>query len=187
MKSKKRLVEYLLEHHVDEDGDVDISGLDFGEFEGDVDISGIKSKGDIFQGLHKNNGHIEQSGHENDGNVWQYGHRNEGNIWQGGQRNEGNIWQSGHKNLGIIQKDYENNGKIFEGKIKNSQKNKHYKAKIEPIKFMEENFTKEEYVGFCKGNVIKYISRFDKKGTPVDDLEKAKVYIDYILKNLQED
>ena len=35
----------------------------------------------------------------------------------------------------------------------------------------------EEYIGFCKGNVIKYTIRCDKKGYPHQDIDKA---IDYL-------
>jgi len=32
-------------------------------------------------------------------------------------------------------------------------------------------------LGFCLGNVVKYISRAEHKGTPVQDLEKALWYL----------
>lgn len=40
---------------------------------------------------------------------------------------------------------------------------------------------------FCQGNAIKYIMRYDKKGSPLQDLEKAKHYIDLLIsyKNLK--
>lgn len=34
---------------------------------------------------------------------------------------------------------------------------------------------------FCKGNVVKYVMRFEQKGG-VDDLRKAAVYLDYLIK-----
>jgi len=37
--------------------------------------------------------------------------------------------------------------------------------------------SRDEYLGFLRGNVIKYIVRCDKKGSPVDDLDKAIQYI----------
>lgn len=33
-------------------------------------------------------------------------------------------------------------------------------------------------LGFCLGNALKYIARCDRKGSPVEDLEKARWYID---------
>lgn len=46
---------------------------------------------------------------------------------------------------------------------------------IEPITFIQEN-----NVPFCEGNVIKYIMRWRDKGG-VDDLRKAKQYIDFLI------
>lgn len=43
------------------------------------------------------------------------------------------------------------------------------------------------YQGFCIGNIIKYLSRFTKKGSPVEDLTKARVYLDYLIENVQKD
>lgn len=33
-------------------------------------------------------------------------------------------------------------------------------------------------LGFCLGNVVKYVARADHKGFPVVDLEKARWYLD---------
>lgn len=33
-------------------------------------------------------------------------------------------------------------------------------------------------LGFCLGNALKYIARCDHKGTPLEDLEKARWYIE---------
>lgn len=35
-----------------------------------------------------------------------------------------------------------------------------------------------EHFGFCLGNAIKYIWRADHKGKPIEDLRKARWYID---------
>jgi hypothetical protein len=34
-------------------------------------------------------------------------------------------------------------------------------------------------LGFCTGNVIKYVARADHKGTPIEDLEKAQQYLSF--------
>lgn len=52
----------------------------------------------------------------------------------------------------------------------------HYKKqKIQPIDFVMAN-----QLGFCEGNVVKYITRWRDKGG-VDDLRKAKHYIDFLI------
>jgi hypothetical protein len=57
----------------------------------------------------------------------------------------------------------------------------HYdRGSVQPIDFMEGNFTADEYLGFLKGQVIKYISRFRYKGTPIADLEKAQTYLGWL-------
>ena len=33
-------------------------------------------------------------------------------------------------------------------------------------------------LGFCLGNTVKYISRAEKKGTTIEDLKKARWYLD---------
>lgn len=53
---------------------------------------------------------------------------------------------------------------------------KHYVA-LSPIQVMQKLMTKEEFIGFCKGNAIKYILRADYKGQHDSDLEKARQYL----------
>lgn len=40
------------------------------------------------------------------------------------------------------------------------------------------------YIYYCLGNIIKYVCRYDKKGTPVEDLKKARMYCTFILDTL---
>ena len=54
----------------------------------------------------------------------------------------------------------------------------HYKdCKIQPIDYIMKN-----NLGFCEGNVVKYISRWNKKGG-TEDLRKAIRYIEILLDN----
>ena len=60
-------------------------------------------------------------------------------------------------------------------------KNDHYKtASIDVI-----DFCKLYDLNFNEGNVIKYISRARRKGTHLQDLKKAKDYIDREIKFLE--
>jgi len=57
----------------------------------------------------------------------------------------------------------------------------HYEvAGIQPIDYMEASFTAEEYEGYLKGNVIKYLARYRNKGQEVKDLDKAIVYLQWL-------
>ena len=54
----------------------------------------------------------------------------------------------------------------------------HYKdLDITPWEVMEAVLTYEEFIGFLKGNVIKYAIRQGKKAGADDDAEKAKHYL----------
>ena len=57
----------------------------------------------------------------------------------------------------------------------------HYKdMAIQPWELMESVLTHEEFVGYLKGNVIKYVSRWKDKGG-VDDLRKAQHYLTKLI------
>lgn len=57
---------------------------------------------------------------------------------------------------------------------------------IEPIHLMRSNFSKEEFEGFCKGNLLKYIMRYDKKNGS-EDLNKAAVYLGWLTELVQKE
>ncbi len=50
---------------------------------------------------------------------------------------------------------------------------------IEPIEFVMAN-----RLGFCEGNVVKYVSRWKQKGG-IEDLVKAKRYLEFLIKDLE--
>lgn len=49
---------------------------------------------------------------------------------------------------------------------------------------MTERYSKEAYIGFCRGNIEKYVRRFDGKNG-IEDLEKAKEYIDRLIEGIE--
>lgn len=56
-----------------------------------------------------------------------------------------------------------------------TKNNKQYTTlDIEPWDIMEADFTREEFIGFLKGNIIKYCLR--KKGSDLQDFEKIEHY-----------
>jgi hypothetical protein len=57
----------------------------------------------------------------------------------------------------------------------------YYESTIEPIEYMAANFSDDEYRGFLKGNILKYISRAGKKGPAVEDLRKAEQYMQWLV------
>ena len=46
--------------------------------------------------------------------------------------------------------------------------------------------SRDEYIGFIKGNIIKYVVRCDKKGQAGSDLKKARDYLELLYMELKE-
>lgn len=65
----------------------------------------------------------------------------------------------------------------------------HYKANgLECIEVMRAVFGDEAVFHFCLLNAFKYLFRCDSKHeTPIEDLGKARWYLDYIIKNKDND
>lgn len=60
----------------------------------------------------------------------------------------------------------------------------HYRSKaVQPWDVIDSCMSKEEAVGFYRGNVIKYTMRCNDKGG-VEDLKKARHYMDKLLEVL---
>lgn len=62
----------------------------------------------------------------------------------------------------------------------------HYCGKIETIDFIRDKLPPAGFAGYCAGNVLKYISRYDKKNDPVEDLQKAAVYLGWLIEAIKE-
>ena len=52
---------------------------------------------------------------------------------------------------------------------------------IECIEAIEESMTKEAFKGYLKGNVQKYMWRYEMKGKPAEDLKKARWYLNKLI------
>ena len=65
----------------------------------------------------------------------------------------------------------------------------HYKGNkgIETIDFIENVLTREEFIGYLRGNIIKYQSRANLKGRKEEDLKKAKWYSDKLVEVLKDE
>ena len=57
----------------------------------------------------------------------------------------------------------------------------HYRSKaVQPWEAMAAWMTPEEFAGFLRGNVIKYVARCNDKGG-IEDLRKARHYLDKLI------
>ena len=60
----------------------------------------------------------------------------------------------------------------------------HYQqGDVECIDAIRSALSKEEFHGYCQGNILKYVWRYKNKGG-AEDLEKAKVYMDWLLSSI---
>lgn len=63
---------------------------------------------------------------------------------------------------------------IFKDDIETKNNKQYTQLGIEPWDIMQADFTREEFIGFLKGNIIKYCLR--KKGSDLQDFEKIEHY-----------
>lgn len=52
---------------------------------------------------------------------------------------------------------------------------------LSTISILKAKMSREEFCGFCKGNVYKYLSRSGHKGNELEDLRKASVYLTWLI------
>jgi len=57
---------------------------------------------------------------------------------------------------------------------------------IETLEVISAKLTKEQYLGYLLGNVMKYVMRHNYKGKPIEDLRKARFYLERAI-TLSED
>ena len=55
----------------------------------------------------------------------------------------------------------------------------YFDMKIEPLEYIDANV-----LGFAEGNIIKYVSRYKTKNG-LEDLKKARFYINHLIKNYE--
>ena len=62
----------------------------------------------------------------------------------------------------------------------------HYASgEIECIDAIRASMTKEAFCGYLKGNVQKYMWRYEKKINPAEDIKKARWYSERLIKELE--
>jgi len=72
-----------------------------------------------------------------------------------------------------------------ERKHDNVHSPEHYKhGKKETIEVIRDCMENDEYHGYLKGNILKYVSRYKFKGEPLEDLQKASWYLNRLIKEV---
>ena len=63
----------------------------------------------------------------------------------------------------------------------------HYNSgAIECIDYLKDNMPFEVYLGYLEGNTKKYLHRWRYKKKPLEDLKKARWYLDRLIKELDD-
>ena len=89
----------------------------------------------------------------------------------------GGVWVCNKKERNIIENHNEKPYWCPLSPLNRQVGGNHYKNfAIQPVEFIQKN-----KLGFCEGNVIKYICRHKNKGG-IEDLKKAKHYIELLAK-----
>jgi hypothetical protein len=58
----------------------------------------------------------------------------------------------------------------------------HYcKGGVECIDAIRASMSKDAFAGYCKGNCLKYLWRYEVKNKRVEDLKKAQVYLGWLI------
>lgn len=69
------LRDIIIENFKNKQGNVEISGLDFSNFDGYIDIGGMRVKGNLHQSGHRVEGDLFQSRHEVKGEIFEGNHK----------------------------------------------------------------------------------------------------------------
>lgn len=66
------------------------------------------------------------------------------------------------------------------------EKPAHYNnGNIECIEYLKDNMSWDAYTGYLEGNCKKYLHRWRYKQKPIEDLKKARWYLDRLIHELQ--
>ena len=64
----------------------------------------------------------------------------------------------------------------------------HYKQRgMEVIDVIEAGIGDQGFIGYLLGNILKYLLRFRHKGKPIEDVKKARWYLDKLIAVVSEE
>ena len=62
----------------------------------------------------------------------------------------------------------------------------HYnQGRVETIEVIRDVLSKEQFIGYCVGNTMKYVSRHRHKNKPKEDLLKARWYLNKAIEEME--
>ena len=62
---------------------------------------------------------------------------------------------------------------------------KHYAGSVQPIEVMQEHMSHDEFIGFLRGNIIKYACRLGKKDSAEKEAAKIYRYSEWLLQAIR--
>ena len=71
---------------------------------------------------------------------------------------------------------------LMEENEKVNHPNHYNQGGIECLDVIKAYYGDDGYEGFCAGNVLKYVMRYKHKENALDDLKKARFYLDEVIK-----
>lgn len=114
MKTKQEIKKWLLKNCINWEGNLDLTDLDFSDFNGDIFISRMKVKRNLIQSSQKVSGSLIQNSQEVGRNLYQNCQKVKGDLNQNCQNVEGNLEQDNQKVKGTIFQDNITNADIDE-------------------------------------------------------------------------
>ena len=169
--TKEELVKLMIDNFSNENGYLDLSGLDFSEYDCDINIGHMKAPKNLFQDCQA----VKSSLFQDDQNVV-------GDLNQSGNIVRGNLYQDLQEVQGDLCQDKED----VEYINKTNNLPAHYNiAGIDTMDLIlticEHNNTNQRET-FYLANTLKYLIRYNNKNG-IDDLEKAKDYLNRLINN----
>jgi hypothetical protein len=102
-------------------------------------------------------------------------YQHEGKLWYASS----NLWHDHFKPY--VEEDVQEDFTLGD----NVNNPSHYgQGKIEAIEYISDFLTEEEYQGFLRGNIAKYLHRFPYKNG-IEDLKKARWYLERLIEEVE--
>ena len=98
---------WLSKNRVDENGNLNLIGLDFSDFNGDINISEMRVKGDLNQANQEVKGDLYQCSQKVEGDLRQSFQEVKGDLYQNCQEAKGGLYQSLQKVEGNLNQAYQ--------------------------------------------------------------------------------
>lgn len=141
MKTKNEIKNWILENCINSNGNIDISNLDFSDFEGSIDRGWWKVQGNLSQSWNKVQGDLYQYNNVVQGNLLQDENRVQGDLHQSRNIINGDLIQYGNNVKRKTYNDFDNHNKVLRW-------NEELKKWVEDKRFTKklEDMTKEELI-----------------------------------------